>query len=156
MAQAISGGEFGQGKCVQGASRIARQAAVATLLAASAMLTACASKPLALPQGRSMVMATYSVGELTATLPEQARVQAVMAAADQTFAARAYSVASREATEEMGTIVARPPRSSGFPRVIVTAQRAASGTRVTVEHSPWGDEASCRSTLDGILERLGL
>ena len=55
-------------------------------------LGACASKPLALPQGRSMVMATYSAGELETTLPEAARVQAVIAAADQTFAARAYSI----------------------------------------------------------------
>lgn len=120
------------------------------------MLGACVSKPQPLPQGRSMVMATYSAGELVTTLPEAARVQAVMAAADQTFAARAYSIKSREATDEFGKIIALPPRSSGYPRVIVTAQRVATGTRVVVEHSPWGDESSCRSTLDGILERLGM
>lgn len=127
------------------------QAGALTLL-----LAACASKPVPLPQGRSMIMATYSAGELETTLPDAARVQAVMAAADQTFAARAYSIRSREATDEFGKIVALPPRSSGYPRVIVTAQRVASGTRVVVEHSPWGDEASCRSMLDGILERLAL
>jgi hypothetical protein len=119
-------------------------------------LGACASKTMPLPQGRSMVMATYSAGELVTTLPEAARVGAVIAAADQTFAARAYSVQRREVTEESGKIIALPPRSSGFPRVIVTAQRVANGTRVVVEHSPWGEEAVCRSTLDGILERLGL
>ncbi len=124
--------------------------------ALSLILGACASKPMALPQGQSMVMATYSAGELETTLPDAARVQAVIAAADQTFAARAYSIRSREATDEFGKIVALPPRSSGYPRVTVTAQRVASGTRVVVEHSPWGDEASCRSTLDGILERLGM
>ena len=124
--------------------------------ALSLIFGACASKPMALPQGQSMVMATYSAGELETTLPEAARVQAVIAAADQTFAARAYSIRSREATDEFGKIVALPPRSSGYPRVTVTAQRVASGTRVVVEHSPWGDEASCRSTLDGILERLGM
>lgn len=127
------------------------QAGALTLL-----LAACASKPVPLPQGRSMILATYSAGELATTLPDAARVQAVIAAADQTFAARAYSIRSREATDEFGKIVALPPRSSGYPRVIVTAQRVASGTRVVVEHSPWGDEASCRSMLDGILERLAL
>jgi hypothetical protein len=131
-------------------------AVVVVAAIAATCVVGCSSPSLALPQGRRMIMATYSAGELTATLPEQARVQAVGAAAEETMRARAYSIRYAEATEEMGRVVALPPNSSGFPRVTVISRRAANGTNVSIEYAPWGDEATCRSVLDGILERLGL
>ena len=107
-------------------------------------LTAC-QKPKVATQGSSGVEATYSLGTLRATLPHEARVPAVIAAADEAARARGYTVVSSTATEEHGRLVCRPPRSDSFPRVVVDARRISTGTKTTLEMQPMGDQDVCRS-----------
>lgn len=107
-------------------------------------------------QGEGGVVATYKLPTLSADLPDEARVPAVIAAAEQTVRARGYSVARSGATEERGELVCRPPRISDYPTIQVRATRVAVGTRVAVRCEPFGDEHLSRSLLDGILVRLGL
>lgn len=128
---------------------------LAGLLAAGLVIGGC-SKPHVAIQGTRGIEATYSLGTLSATLPHEATVPAVIAAADQTARARGYTVVSSAGTDERGRLVSRPPRSDSFPRVVIAAARTGTGTRVTLEMQPMGDQDLCRSMLDGILQRLGL
>jgi hypothetical protein len=118
-------------------------------------LPAC-STPMPVSQGQTNVMATYEYPSLSAVLPAQARVPAVIAAAESTVRARGYAVLDHASAEELGKVVARPPRTSDFPTVRIDAYRVFQGTKVVITFSPWGDNASSRSLLDGILQRLGL
>ena len=115
---------------------------------------ACRSRPAI--QGDTAVVATYKFPTLSANLPDEARVPAVIAAAEQTVRARGYSVSRSGATEEQGVLVCRPPRTTDYPTIEVRATRVAVGTRVAVRCEPFGDEHLSRSLLDGILSRLGL
>ena len=102
------------------------------------------------------VTATYSWRTLKADLPEQTRVPAVIAAADETLRARGYTVEKSSATEEMGEIIAHAPRYNDYPRLVLTSKRGASGTSVALVVEPFGDQELCRSVLDGVLQRMGL
>ncbi|MFO0831158.1 MAG: hypothetical protein U0637_04845 [Phycisphaerales bacterium] len=125
------------------------------LLTAGLTLGAC-NKPQIASQGARGIQAKYSMGRLSATLPAEATVPAVIAAADQTARARGYTVVTNTATAEQGNLICRPPRSDSFPRVVIWANRSASGTDTTLAMEPFGDQDLCRSMLDGILQRLGL
>lgn len=107
-------------------------------------------------QGQSGIEATYYRGVLNAVLPESARAPAVIAATEQVARARGYSIVSSASTDELSTIVIRPPQTSSIPTVRITARRVMQGTQVQVENNPWGDEDLSRSLLDAILQRLGL
>lgn len=120
-----------------------------------AALCACAS-PQPVMQGQSGIEATYYRGVLNAVLPESARAPAVIAATEQVARARGYSIVSSASTDELSTIVIRPPQTSSIPTVRITARRVMQGTQVQVENNPWGDEDLSRSLLDAILQRLGL
>jgi hypothetical protein len=98
----------------------------------------------------------YRFGTFVAELPPEARVPAVIAAAEETLVARGYSVEGVSATEEAGRLIARPPRTTDFPRLKFVARLYRSKTRVEVSFMPVSDEALCRSVLDGTLQRLGL
>jgi hypothetical protein len=102
------------------------------------------------------IEATYQGGVLSAVLPENARVPAILSAAEQTLRSRGYSIASQTATDEQGQLVARPPRSTTYPRVTVAAKRVMSANQVMIEFEPWGDRDTSLSILDGVLTRLGL
>lgn len=117
-------------------------------------LTGCA-EPRVRAQGERGVAATYTHGTLTAMLEEPMRVQAVIAAAGAVVRGRGYSVSREESTEEAGTLEARPPRTTDWPKVTIEATRAAEGTRVDISVSLFGDEELSRSILDGILKKLG-
>jgi hypothetical protein len=118
------------------------------------MLAGCQSAPR--PEPVRSVEATYSFPALRARLPEEARVPAVIAAAEETLRRRGYSIARADATEETGQVVARPPRTSDYPTVTLVGTRVATGTLVEVRVSPLGDKELSRSVLDGTLQRLGL
>jgi hypothetical protein len=113
-------------------------------------------QPAVRNQGQNGLLATYSMMTLTADLPERARVQAVIAAADAVVRSRGYGVETVRATEEEGSLLAIPPKSAGSPRVWINAARVEGGTRVQIKPQPWGDEDVARSLLDGILARLGM
>jgi hypothetical protein len=137
--------------------RAARALALAAggLIAASGAAPAgCASEPRL--QGDGPVMATHSLGTLSAELGDDIRVQAVIAAAGDALRSRGYMIESSSATADAGRISARPPQARRFERVIVRAELTTTGTRATVAVRPTGDEARARAILDGILARLGL
>jgi hypothetical protein len=93
---------------------------------------------------------------LRANLPTESRVPAVVAAAEQTLRNRGYTIVTSTATEEKGEIIAHPPNSDHFPRLVIEASRGVSSTIVDVSAEPFGDQDLCRSVLDGMLQRLGL
>lgn len=130
---------------------------LACLFVASLALAGAGCKAQVRPQGERGIEATYSMTTLSTTLPEAARVPAVIAAAEQTVRARGYTVDASEATEDAGRLIARPPRTNdAYPRLVVTAHAAAGETRVEIKYQPLGDQDLSRSVLDGILTRLGL
>lgn len=120
------------------------------------LLVPACQKPVVRAQGEGGIAATYSRPTLSARLPAGTRVPAVIAAADDTMRARGYSVQATGATEEAGTVEARPPRTTDWPKVDVRASVVADTTLVEISVSPWGDQELSRSLLDGILRRLGL
>lgn len=129
--------------------------AVVMVIGTAGVLGACS--PQMKSQGANQdVTATYSGATLRSNLPEDARVPAVVAAAEQTFRARGYAVLHSSATEEGGEIVARAPRHDDFPRVRLRASRGESSTIVDIKVEPFGNQELSRSVLDGVLQRLGL
>jgi hypothetical protein len=127
----------------------------AFVVVAALGVVGCA-KPQVATQGSRGIEATYSLGTLKATLPMEATVPAVIAAADQSARARGYTVVTSTATDDRGRLVCRPPRSDSFPRVVVVAFRMSTGTKVTIEMQPMGDQDLCRSMLDAMLQQLGM
>lgn len=127
------------------------------LLVAGAGVLATGCSPVVKAHGRQgTVEATYARRTLSATLPASARVPAVIAAAEETVRARGYSVERSTATEEVGVLVARPPRTTDFPVITIDADVVPGATRVRLTVSPFGDQEMSRSILDGTLQRLGL
>jgi hypothetical protein len=118
------------------------------------LLAACS--PQAKVQGNKDTVATYHRMTLRANLPDESRVPAVIAAADQTLRARGYTVVRSSATEEKGELVAHPPRTTNLPRIVIESERGVSSTIVDLRVDPFGDQDLCRSVLDGMLQRLGL
>jgi hypothetical protein len=112
--------------------------------------------PQAKTQGKQDTVATYHGMTLRANLPTESRVPAVMAAAEQTLRNRGYTIVSSTATEEKGEIIAHPPSSDHFPRLVIESSRGVSSTIVDVCAEPFGDQDLCRSVLDGMLQKLGL
>lgn len=107
-------------------------------------------------QGQTGVVAVYRYPTLTADVPETTRVPAVIAAAEETFRARGYSVLQSSSTEESGLVQALPPRTGDYPRLTVVAVRVPSGTQIRISQEPYGSQELSRSLLDGVLARLGL
>ena len=126
----------------------------ALLLSAATTLIGCGTQSKV--HGETETKAIYSGRTLTARLPAEARVPAVVAAADETFRARGYTVVRSSATEEVGEIIARPPRYNNYPRIVIDMDRATTATVVSLRYEPFGDEDLCRSILDGVLQRMGL
>jgi len=121
------------------------------------VLTLAACSPEVKSQGQQKDMtASYSTRTLSASLPDTARVPAIIAAADQTLRARGYAVQKSSATEEAGEIIANAPRYNNYPRVRLRATRMTDATQVEVTVEPFGDQELSRSVLDGVLQKLGL
>lgn len=105
--------------------------------------------------GKDAVAAVYAGGSLTSTIPEPTSVEQVMAAADQMFRDRGYSVLSSATTSDTGKIVAVPPRENFSPRVVFAARSTPEGVRVDISVEPWGSRELSGNLLDGLLRRLG-
>lgn len=113
-------------------------------------------RPVAKSQGAQGISATYHGRTLTTVLPAEARVPAVIAAAEETVRARGYSVEKSTATEEIGTLIARPPRTGDFPELNLEARAVSGGTQINITVRPLGDQEMSRSILDGVLQRMGM
>ncbi len=135
-----------------------RGARTALIVATAAIVSAapCACEKSTRVHGQRDVEATYVGRTLTAELPDEARVPAVIAAAEQTFRARGYAIRDGAMSEEEGSVVGIPPNTTEYPRVEVTARRTSLGTQVDIRYLPLGEEQLSRSILDGILKRLGM
>ncbi len=131
-------------------ARVLTPIALATLTLAGA----CAPQPQY--QGNSGLIATYKTRTLVADLPASASVPAVIAAAQDNFIGRGYSIPTSSTTDDVGMVVGIPPRVSDFPRVVVRATAQGKTTRVEIINEPFPDQSLARSILDGILEQLGL
>jgi NAD/NADP transhydrogenase beta subunit len=107
-------------------------------------------------QGESRLEAAYAGRTLSAVLPPEVAVPAAVAAMEQTFRSRGYSIEKSTATGELGVVIARPPRTTTIPEVEAIITSVVGGTRIAITNKPWGDEALGRSLLDGVLQRLGL
>jgi hypothetical protein len=106
--------------------------------------------------GASGITAAYAGRTLSAVLPPEIAVPAAVAAMEQTFRSRGYTIAKSTATGEQGQLLARPPRTTTFPEVEVLVTSVVGGTRVAISNKPWGDEGLARSLMDSMLQRLGL
>jgi hypothetical protein len=126
----------------------------AGILVTGLILGGCQSTPST--HGKDGVQAVYSAGTLTGTIPEPTTTQQVMAAADQMFRDRGYSILESATTDDQGRIVGVPPRDSMTPRVTIQARTTAGGVRVDVSVSPFGSQDLSSSMFDGLLRRLGL
>ncbi|MFZ4574710.1 MAG: hypothetical protein ACOYN0_09955 [Phycisphaerales bacterium] len=107
-------------------------------------------------QGQRGLVGTYRGGTLTAVLPPETRVPAVVAAAEAMFKDRGYAVAQSSSTEDAGRVIARPPRYSSYPRMFMAVDLVENGTRVQFTYEPLGNEEVCRASLDALLKRLGM
>lgn len=136
-------------------SRFARPVLFAATLLLAACLTGCKAQHTSVGRDGE-VLATYKGTTLSANLPAEARVPAVMAAAEQVLRGRGYAIDQRRATEETGKLIARPPRSSDFPRLVIEASAQGDRTFIELSFEPFGDQNLCRGVLDGILQRLGM
>jgi hypothetical protein len=123
-------------------------------LAGLLLLVGCS--PQVKSQGKQDTVATYSNLTLRANLPTDARVPAVLSAAEQTLRARGYAIEASSSTEEKGEVIAHPPRTRDWPKITITASRGVSSTVVDLRVKPFGDQELCRSVLDGMLQRLGM
>jgi hypothetical protein len=114
----------------------------------------CAHKPQY--HGQRGLIGTYRAGTLSAILPAEARVPTVVAAGEQMFRDRGYTIVESNATEDAGRIIARPPRYSSYPRMFMSVDLVESGTEVRFTYEPLGNEEVCRASLDALLRRLGM
>jgi hypothetical protein len=122
---------------------------------AVAVIAGC-QEPRTAAQGERGVSATYAGRSLSADLPMEARVPAVLSAADAALRRRGWSIEERSETEDRGRIIARAPRSSDLEKLRVEARVIGSGSRVTLVSEPFGDEVVSRAVLDEILRNLGM
>ena len=123
-------------------------------LAAAVLVSACKATPA--PQGKDgAVTGNFQIRKLTADLPPEVRVPAVIAAARATLIERGYSIQSFDATEDSGTVSAVPPDAGWFESVEVRARQTGTGTEVRIVHEPVGNQTRSRSILDGVLAKLG-
>lgn len=130
--------------------------AVVGVVGVAVGLTMGGCSPNVKTHGKGEIQASYSGRTLTARLPAEARVPAVMAALDQVLRDRGYLVSSSSVTADVGTVVAKAPRVDNYPRVTFTAQTGADATVVQIWNEPFGDQEQCRSILDAVLQQMGL
>lgn len=126
-----------------------------SLLAAGlVMLAGCERQYSLHGNSEDRIVAAYRGRTLSADLPPRAEPAAVLAAAEQVFRGRGYTIVEHRSTKDEGMIAATPPGKATMPRMFVRAAPSKFGTLVELSYEPFGDERLSRSVLDGILERL--
>ncbi len=122
------------------------------------LIGGCASQqrhPTYAWHGQEPVLAVYAVETLHSELPQSIPPQSIRAAAERTLRHRGYTITTSEATNDRTRIVARPPDSRLFKRVIVGSSLSPNGTRISVRIEPGGNETTSRDMLESILTLLG-
>lgn len=127
-------------------------AAIALLALIPLALAAC--QPTVAAQGRDRnVDAAYQFRTLSAKLDPTIQVLTVSAAAEQTLRARGYTVTRASATADTARVSAK--RGGSSDTVVIESWLGDRFTGVSVTCEPWGDQATSRALLDGVLNRLG-
>lgn len=105
--------------------------------------------------GQEPVVAVYANKTLQTELPQTVPPQSVRAAAERLLRDRGYTITSSEATNDRTRVVARPPDSRLFRRIVVGSSLGSGGTRLSVHIEPGGNETTSRDMLEGMLTLLG-
>lgn len=134
-----------------------RRATISTILSGLTLLAGCSPGrgPSYAWQGREPILAIYQGKTLHSELPEGVPPGAVRAAAERVLTGRGYTVTSSEATEDRTRVVARPPDSRLFRRIVIGSSLSRNGTRVAVTIEPNGNETTARDMLENVLTLLG-
>lgn len=128
---------------------------LAVLAGAMASLGGCQGREQVQAGGR--VVGVYKFGSLRAVLPETVTVPMATAAAQAAVREHGYTVESVTDTADRGRVVARSPKSTDFPRLVIGSGLTDDRrTMVELSYQPLGEEQVCREVLDRMLKQLGL
>ena len=118
------------------------------------------------PEAPRTVTAAYANGKLRAELPEEVRVPALLAVAEQVLIERGYTITRRQVTRDAGEVRGQPPSRPGrpdwmprdkpHPVRVIAKQARGSGHLVEIRVGGNGDEVVSRSVLDDMLRWLAM
>ncbi|MEM1331365.1 MAG: hypothetical protein AAGG07_12480 [Planctomycetota bacterium] len=118
------------------------------------------------PRGDRVVTAAYANGRLEAVLPEETRVPAVIAVAQQALEDRGYTITKRRVTTDAGQVRGDPPSRPDIadwvptdppsPITVICKQARGSGHLVQIKVGGGTRETVARSLLDDMLRRLAM
>jgi hypothetical protein len=119
------------------------------------VLASCASDPQ--QHGVTGVEAVYSMGTLESRLPGPITVASALAAGEQVFRERGWTILRQESSLDRGFVLAQAPDSSFVESVQLSAQtNATGGTHVRLRVDPLGNRELTTNLFDSVLEKLGL
>jgi hypothetical protein len=120
-----------------------------------AILAGCSAKPAYQGQDRG-VLAVYRFRTLSATLPGEIRVPAIVAASEAALRQRGYTVTHSSMSEDSARIDAEAHDAGLLESVCVKARvRPGEETSLDIRFEPLGDQTKSRALLDTILAQLG-
>lgn len=125
----------------------------------TAVVAGCQQSPVARagkpdPSGRD-IMATYSFGELYASLPAELSVPTLRAAAESTLRSRGYVITDSSSTQDRMRVLAVSRTDGRNEKSTITARLTPQRTAIVVDTGTFGDEATSRAILDDLLRVLG-
>jgi len=106
-------------------------------------------------------MTRFDGSSLLANLPVTVGVAKAIEASKKVLEARYFVIVDTQVDAESGFVTGRPPRTTDWPRVKITAKNAVTQegqpiTRLEIGFQPLGDEFSSRDIMGKILVELGL
>jgi hypothetical protein len=112
-------------------------------------------------QGTTGITTRFNGNSLRADLPLSVGVAKAIAASKKVLEDRYFVIVDTQVNAESGFVTGRPPRTTDFPRVKITAENAVTQdgqpvTRLNIGFQPMGDEFSSRDIMGKILVELGL
>ncbi len=109
-------------------------------------------RPAGADQG---ILAEYSFGALSASMPGDLGVQTLRAAAESTLRSRGYVILESNATQDRMRVVAASQVDSRHEPTTISGRVTRQSSRVSIESGAFGDEQASRAILDDLLRRLG-
>lgn len=112
-------------------------------------------------QGATGITTRFNGNSLRADLPLNVGVAKAIAASKKVLEDRYFVIVDTQVNAESGFVTGRPPRTTDFPRVKITAENAVTQdgqpvTRLNIGFQPMGDEFSSRDIMGKVLVELGL
>lgn len=101
------------------------------------------------------ILAEYSFGALSASMPGDLGVQTLRAAAESTLRSRGYVIVESSATRDRMRVVATSQVDGRHEPTTISARVTSQSSRVSIESGAFGDEQASRAILDDLLRRLG-